>query len=321
MGCQQKYDISDDPMSYAESIYWEEDSLDYLKGNNNIASYFFPDTFVLQNKDILFFANRLTSAPIYKTKLDSLMIWYEDVRILCEQNKTIRDLGLDSAIAIVENKILSLEVEFGCECTLARVNAAYRMSNVWLFRTMDNYIRLFSMGNSDKLKTVIEKEMADWWAFMYVLYDEIHHRIGRYGGSDIGEAIGDTESYILECRANQLKSDFTALNSKVRSFEDSVIVRSCFFDIDTYLFDSALSKLEHGRYLDNSSMDSLAIVSLLDYLDDLGILRNNLITWIESRRKVSELLSDKRQYQENTVKYLRELTDLDIDFRPQKHNL
>ncbi len=316
-GCNNPKSEATDEIEMEDNLYCEEDTL-YPCGYSNIAYHFFPDTFLVSHKDILYFVNRLTCSARYNT-IDSMIKWYNDVKNLSEQNISIQAMGLDSTLSIVEKQILPLEEEFGHYCTLARVDAAYRISDIWLFRTLDNYSKLISSVNSDDLKTAIKNEMKDWWAFMLLLYDEISIRIGHYGGSDIGEAIGDTYSYILECRANQLQNDYITVISTKRTSMDFMIVRAYFFDIDTYLFDS----LWRCRPVQdcNNHFDSLAVVDYLDYLNDLKTLREKLISWIESRQLVNELLLDKRKYQNNTIKLLGELTNIDLHFQPEKYNL
>lgn len=306
-GLKTQTEDSDNNDECNDNICWEDDSI-YPSGGNNLANYFFPDTFIIRNNDILYFANRLTTS--HPNTVDSLMKWKDDVVNLSEQNRFICEIGLDSAINIVEEQIFPNELKYGRECTLARVDIAYREANIWLFRVLYNYSMISAVVKSDILKSLIDKEFSDWWSFMKILNSEIEVRIRHYGGSDIGATIGNRLSFILECRAMQLKADLQAIISRNQSSLEPSKERMPFLDIDSYLFNS----IEMQRSKTETTLaDPSTISFFLEYLNQTNMLRSSLMKWIESRLKIATIISDKRTYQENTLSFLYALPELDLE--------
>ncbi len=298
VGCvHQSLDSIDNISDADTAIQWERDS---LYPDSYYIDWFFPDSFILQNHDILYFANRLFSPTIYSTP-DSMIKWRDDVVNLASENQRIKEIGVDSAISIVENKILPAELLYGGECTLVRVSVANRNTCIWLFRIIDNYMNLRNSVSDSTLLDAIDNEMKAWWKVMELLDSEIHIRIGRYGGSDIGESIGYEKSYILEHRAQQTKQDLIAIKNMNRSLPDTNSARLDLLSIDDYLFCSLeISTIIFDEYS-----------YLKDYIEQIIELRNQLICWLERRNDVQKLIFDKKGYQSNTQQIVSAINDID----------
>lgn len=234
--------------------------------------------------------------------------WREDVVDLSLRNKIIKEIGLDSAISVVQNQILPAELEYGGDCTLVRVDVARSDSYIWLFRTMDNYLSLRNAVSNDSLICAIDDEMNAWWKLMNFLNSEISARIGRYGGSDIGESIGYAQSYIIESRAKQLNEDLIAIKRSNYSSPDASLEQLYLYDIDDYLFASLKLSTRSSGY---DSSEKSPHNNHKDYINQLIDVRNQIICWVESRDKVRNLIVDKKGYQESTIKFLSALKNID----------